>query len=311
MTKKLLIFCSFFIVVSALIIALIFILDLDEDTSNKSSSNPSNSSLSSDKEDSSDKPTSAKNTDFSYINKTGTTLETRINTPEGYKRTAGDEYAEFLRKLEVLPDGSPVMLYNGEEKSNQDVHVAVLNLDVGNRDLQQCADSALRLRCEYLFKTKQYDKIKYHLTNGFELPYVKYRDGYRLKVSGNNTTLVKSAEYSDSYQTFRNYCDVLFAYAGTLSISKESTAITKENMKPGDIFIYGGTPGHCVIVMDMCENADGDKLFLLVQGYMPAQQLYILKNPSSESPWYSLKDLSYPFKTPEYTFNSESLMRMP
>jgi hypothetical protein len=104
---------------------------------------------------------------------------------------------------------------------------------------------------------------------------------------------------------------VLFAYAGTISVEKESTAIAKEDMRIGDVFVKGGSPGHCVIVMDMCENAAGDKLFLLGQSYMPAQQIHILKNPASESPWYSVAALSYPFSTPEWTFNAECLKRMP
>ena len=82
-------------------------------------------------------------------------------------------------------------------------------------------------------------------------------------------------------------------------------------MKIGDIFIKGGTPGHCVIIVDMCENDKGEKMFLLAQGYMPAQQIHVLKNPESKSPWYSVKDLKYPFKTPEFTFEDNSLKRTP
>lgn len=248
---------------------------------------------------------------FSYINKDENTIATRINTPEGYKRTQGDEYAEFIRNQTLLPDGSPVLLYNGTEKKKQNVHVAVLSIDVGNKDLQQCADSVLRLRCEYLYKTGQFDKINYHLTNGFEFPYSKYKEGYRLKVEGNNTTLVKTAQPDGSYETFRKYLDVLFTYAGTLSLSRESQPVEQNNIQIGDIFIKGGSPGHCVIVVDMCENDKGEKMFLLAQGYMPAQQMHILKNPNSKSPWYSLKDLKYPFETPEFTFEEECLKRIP
>ena len=249
--------------------------------------------------------------DFSYINKNGNTIAQRINVPKGYKRTTGDEYAEFLRNQELLPDGSPVLLYNNSKKSKQNVHIAVLSIDVGKKNLQQCADSVLRLRSEYLFKSKQYDKINFHLTNGQDFPYIKYRDGYRLIVEGNKTSLIKKAQPDNSYEAFRQYLDVLFTYAGTLSLSNECKNIDKSDMKIGDIFIKGGTPGHCVIIVDMCENDKGEKMFLLAQGYMPAQQIHVLKNPESKNPWYSVKDLKYPFKTPEFTFEDNSLKRTP
>ena len=248
---------------------------------------------------------------FSYINKSGTTIAQRINVPEGFKRTNSDDYGEFLRNQELLPDGSPVILYDNKKKRNQNVHIAVLSIDVGTKNLQQCADSVLRLRCEYLYKTQQIDKIIFHLTNGQEFPYTKYRDGYRLKVEGNKTTLIKTAQLDGSYEAFRKYLDVLFTYAGTLSLSNESKLIDKNDIKIGDIFIKGGTPGHVVIVVDMCEDEKGEKMFLLAQGYMPAQQIHILKNPSSISPWYSVKDLKYPFETPEFTFEENSLKRTP
>ena len=55
---------------------------------------------------------------FSYINKKGTTLKTRIRTPEGYSRTKVEKNSlgAFLRGYEMKPDGSPVLLYNGKKK---------------------------------------------------------------------------------------------------------------------------------------------------------------------------------------------------
>jgi len=46
-------------------------------------------------------------------------------------------------------------------------------------------------------------------------------------------------------------------------------------------------PGHAVIVVDMAEDAKGQRAFLLAQSYMPAQDIHILKNPMDAdlSPW--------------------------
>jgi len=74
--------------------------------------------------------------------------------------------------------------------------------------------------------------------------------------------------------------------------------------------LYSGSPGHVVMVLDVCENAEGQRAFLLGQGYMPAQQFHVLKNPAhEEDPWYYTDEITYPFLTPEYTFDEGSFMR--
>nr|MDD6335875.1 DUF4846 domain-containing protein [bacterium] len=248
---------------------------------------------------------------YGLFDPAGDTIATRILPPPGYQRPQGDGYAQFIRNQPLMPDGSPVLLYDNTPKGNQNAHVAVLQLDVGDIDLQQCADAALRLRCEYLYATGQYEKISYHLTNGDVFPYIKYRQGYRLKVEGNKTSLVKTADFDGSYATFRKYLTMLFAYAGTLSVSLESAPIEPEQMQVGDVFVKGGSPGHLVMVMDLCRDSQGHTKFLLGQSYMPAQQMHILKNPASDSPWYDADSLSYPFHTPQWTFLEPCLMRMP
>ena len=76
---------------------------------------------------------------------------------------------------------------------------------------------------------------------------------------------------------FRRYLDMVFNYAGTLSLSKELIALPYKNLQPGDVLIQGGSPGHAVVVMDVAVNRDGKKLYLLAQSYMPAQEIHVLK----------------------------------
>ena len=77
------------------------------------------------------------------------------------------------------------------------------------------------------------------------------------------------------------------------------------------MFLKGGSPGHVVLVADVCENEEGQKAFLLAQRYMPAQEFHLLKNPlHDEDPWYYEREVEYPFVTPEYTFHEGSLKRL-
>ena len=250
-------------------------------------------------------------TPYDYINEDGDTIASRFNPPPGFSRKEADAYGEFLRSQKLLPDGSPVMLYNGEPSDRQDKHAAVLAIDVGDKDLQQCADAALRLRCEYKFSVGDYDGIDYHLTNGFAFPYTKYREGYRLEVKGNDTRLVKTAQPDESYETFRKYLDVLFNYASTRSLFAESQAIPLNTVEIGDLFLITGNPGHCVIMIDMCENEKGEKAVLLGQSSMPAQQIHILQLPGATQPWVYLSDIHFPLQINDWKYSEENVRRMP
>lgn len=242
----------------------------------------------------------------------GNTLETRFAVPEGYSRVncEQDSFGEFLRNYPLLPNGEPVHLYNGTEKGNQNDHMAVFDMEMADGDLQQCADSVLRLYAEYFYQTKQYPRMNFQLTNGFELSFDEWRKGKRVRVNGNSTSWADAAPASDSKETFGKYLTFLFSYAGTLSMGRECEPADLKDIQPGDVFLYSASPGHVVLVLDVCEDGSGNRAFLLGQGYMPAQQFHVLKNPADEDdPWYYAEELEYPFLTPEYTFDEGSFMR--
>ena len=246
----------------------------------------------------------------SLIDASGMTLESRIRTPDGYTRTPEDtgSLAEFLRNYAMKEDQSPVLLYDGSEKGNQNAHVAVFDLPIEAEDLQQCADSVIRVYAEYFWSTGQYDRIAFHFTSGFDAQYTKWADGYRIQVDGNNVSWTKSAQPDTSYECFQKYRRMVFTYAGTASMDTEAEPIALSDIQVGDVFLKGGHPGHVVMIVDLCENVSGKKAFLLAQGYMPAQQFHVLKNPAHEDdPWYYEDEVTYPFRTPEYTFDEGSL----
>ncbi len=222
---------------------------------------------------------------------------------------SANSFAQYLRELPLLPNGSPVLLYNGEEKYNQSAHLAVIDLPIGQRDLHQCADAVMRLRAEYLWEQKEYDRIHFNFTNGFRADYDKWRKGQRIKVSGNKVYWTSGGRSSNDYETFWKYLEMVYSYAGTLSLSRELKHRPMKDMQIGDVLIQGGSPGHAVTVVNMAENDNGQKLYMLAQSYMPAQQIQILKNPNDSKlgPWYVLDDAES-IRTPEWTFSSDDLM---
>lgn len=240
------------------------------------------------------------------------TIQSRFQPPNGYKRTIEVEnsFEEYLRNLPLKPVNSYVSYYNGAKKANYSVYDAVVNLPIGNQDLHQCADAVMHLRADYFYNSKQYDKIHFNFTNGFRVDYSKWAEGFRIKVNGNKTTWVKKEQPSFSYESYWKYLEQIFQFAGTASLSKELKSIPVSEIKIGDIFIKGGFPGHAVIVVDMAINEKGEKVFLLAQSYMPAQELQILKNPNSNtlSPWYS-ENFGSKLTTPEWIFTVNQLKR--
>lgn len=239
------------------------------------------------------------------IDSTGNTIQTRFSPPDRFYRKPVEKnsFASYLRNLPLKPPGTKVKFYNGELKYDE-VYDAVVDMEISNKDLQQCADAIMRLRGEYLYSIKAYDQISFNLTNGFKMDYSEWTKGNRVIVNNNKTVWKKTTKPSNTYEDFRNYMEFVFTYAGTLSLSKQLHSKNIEDIAIGDIFILGSTPGHAVIVVDVAQNQNGEKVFLLAQSHMPAQETQILKNNNDRnlSPWYSSK-ISEELHTPQWIFD--------
>lgn len=238
----------------------------------------------------------------------GQSIASRFDVPEGYVRVESEEgsFAEYLRNLPLKPHGTKVSYYDGREKL-RDVYLAVADFSLGNRDLQQCADAVIRLRAEYLYAGERFEEIHFNFVSGFNAEFSKWAEGNGISVNGNSVSWNADSSNNGSYESFQKYLDMVYAYASTLSLEKELKEKPVAELAIGDVFIKGGSPGHCVIVVDMAVNAEtGKKLFMLAQSYMPAQDIQILRGEEEESPWYDA-DIEELLKTPEWTFQVSEL----
>ena len=213
-----------------------------------------------------------------------------IPVPAGYTRVAADKgsFAEWLREVRLKSDKT-VHLFDTTEKENQAAQYAVLDVSVGTRDLQQCADAVMRLRAEYLFAAKKFSDISFIDNNkkkyAFKEPFTR--------------------------ENFDKYLPKVFAFCGTASLTKQLKKLpAKSEVQIGDVLIRGGFPGHAVLVVDVAVNDEGQRVYLLTQSYMPAQDIHVLVNPGDDelSPWYLAKDAG-DIETPEYLFHANEFMR--
>ncbi len=90
-------------------------------------------------------------TETILIHPKGNTIGSRFDAPEGYKifDKSQNSMSDYLLDLPLLPHGAPVLLYNSQQKYNQNAHLAVVDLPIGQRDLHQCADAVMRLHADF------------------------------------------------------------------------------------------------------------------------------------------------------------------
>lgn len=228
------------------------------------------------------------------INKNKLAIYTKYKTPEGYERVKPlDSFSIFLNNLPLKADKYKVKLYDGTSKLNTSSYVGIIDLPSFSSNIQHHANAIIRLRAEYLYKNKRYDKIDFKINARTEVKsYLAYiKEDY-------------------SYKKFNEYLEYLLAKTTPNSILQNLKPVKMKDIQIGDILIQrSNTKSHAVIVMDMAMNAKGEKLFILAQSYYPGQDIQILSNPSDEeiSPWYHAEDGI--ILTPEWRFMSSDLMR--
>lgn len=215
-----------------------------------------------------------------------------INPLEGYRRVKIDpnSFGAYLRKF-PLKDDWTLYYYNGDKVKNQFGGFAVLDIDIGSRDLLQCADAVMYLRASYLYAQKRYQEIHFNALSGKRMNYTDYVQG----------------DYSPA--KFRKYMDYVFSYANTVSLEKELPQRKIDDVQIGDIFVVSGNPGHAMIVVDMAVNAKGERALLFAQGMMPAQSVHVVTNieHGEDSPWYMIDkylDWGTLFVFPNYAFSA-------
>lgn len=247
-------------------------------------------------------------------NALASSLVARLSPPPGYLRAAlpDDSFGAYLRALPLRPDGAPVRLHDGRLKGRQDVHAAVVALQVGPRDLQQCADSVMRLRAEHLYAVGRADDIAFHFTSGFRCEFARWKTGERPRASGADVAWIPGGARDGSATALQRYLDVVYTYGGTRSLPRDLERVVDPRLvEAGDVYLRAGSPGHAMLVVDVAV-AGASRALLLVQGYMPAQEIHVVRNLEvpARSPWFLVGE-GRALVTPEWTCGWGDLWRFP
>ncbi|MDI1444045.1 DUF4846 domain-containing protein [Polyangium sp. 6x1] len=244
------------------------------------------------------------------------TLEKRFAPPPGFTRVslAPDGFGAFLRTLPLAAKGTPVKSYRGDE-IRADGHpnvAAVVAIDVGKADLQQCADAIVRLHAEWRWSRGHRDHA-YRTASGTKLEFQRYASGQRIRASGNRIELVPSAKRAaPTHALFRTWLDDVFGWTNTGALARDGERVALGELRPGDFFVLTGVPfGHTVLVLDMAKDAAGRRAVLLGQSFVPAQNVHVLR-PEPASVWFVLDEAAGAITTPFWDpFPFDSLRRLP
>ena len=244
----------------------------------------------------------------------GESLKTRYPEPEGFARVplAKGSFGAFLRHLPMKAPSARLRRYDGKLVSFAPYADGIIDIDVGEKDLQQCADTLIRLYAEFQYGNDEAQSLSFKFTSGDAFPYQAYLAGKRPVVSGRKVVWQKVAVSAPSRNTFRQWLDVIFTYAGTASLARDLPRVPIADAQVGDLFISPGFPGHTVMIADMAVNkASGDVDILLIEGFTPAQDAHVLSNLLApwQGVWFHL-EVGHDLVTPVWRFGPKELHRI-
>ena len=251
------------------------------------------------------------------INISGTSISSMIQVPQDFIRPPfpATSLQSYLQTLPVKSYNSKVIKYDGYEK-HFNCYAAVLQTDLEiTEDLIHGEHIIQYLRAQFLYKSEKYDMINYSYDDNRSLSFDQWGAGARFVWQDTIYVLDTIAAENYSYESFQKYMNTIFQNSSTNSIAMDTRNIDYSELSIGDVLVQPKdfrNRGHAVFVVDMAVHpSTGEKLVLLAQGYMPSQDLHILKNTLEPeiSPWYRVNDESPYFATAQWTFRQKHARR--
>lgn len=219
-------------------------------------------------------------------------LEARFPPPEGFRRlpASSSSFGAWLRGLPLRTDRTEVLAYDGTPLDRPSA--AVVLMDVGDRDLMQCADSLIRLHAEFLWAKGRADEAGYRFTSGDLSRWSDWKAGERFVIEGSKVGRRKGAAREDDHRSFRRWLDLIFTYAGTASLARDTPPVAQgEELQAGDFFVDPGFPGHAVMLLDIAVDDSGRRVALVGQGFMPAEEVHVVQSSAAlDRVWFPLPE---------------------
>jgi len=223
-----------------------------------------------------------------------------VITPKaGYLRLTANKgtFGEWVQHLPLKAGNPTVRTYDGMEAPNQWKHAQVVDIDAGKDNLQQSSNAILRLRAEYLFAKDRLGQINFPTKGGKRIDF---------------RTWAKEKKLNTDHTALIAYLNEVFAHADAKTLAAMLKPVADiHDMEPGDVMVKQAEPSYALLIMDVVEDpATKKRYFTLGTSHMPAQDFYVIINPSDSalSPWYP-QAFGKSIGLPEGVFQADELMR--
>ena len=168
----------------------------------------------------------------------GDTVGAAFPPPDGALQVDGGAFGEWLQSLPIRAVDAQVRTHDGRVVTAH--RARVVDMPVVDGDLQQCADSIIRVRSEWLRETGA--EISWRATSGDPLPWSRYQAGERPYVVDDRIQWRASGDAGDDDALWDGYLQSVFTWAGTASMEVyETTPLDGPGeARPGDVLVQGG-----------------------------------------------------------------------
>jgi len=241
-------------------------------------------------------------------------VATAFDPPAGFVRVPVESgsFADWLRHLPIERGDARLVLYDGRPVVDDGGAAAVVDIDVGHSDLQQCADAVMRLRAEYLYSHRLPGLIGFDLFDGERYRFLAYAEGTTPVATGETIAWQNGRPRDATHADLRRWLDIVYGFASTRSLARELRPVGRfADAAIGDVLVRPGSPGHAVVIVDMASDpASGRRMVIIAESSMPARSVRISRNPQDPAlgPWLPLDD-SRPLLLPGTSFDGSQLRR--
>ena len=231
-------------------------------------------------------------------------LAERLAPPDGFTREPlpNGSFGDWLRYLPACLEGAAVLDGKGKaaRPANDPAIACVIDLAPTNRGLLNAANMALRLRAEFLWAAHRTEDISFCFTSGVAFPWERFAAGERPVVEGRNVQWKRrktSEKPPEPRVLFAGYLESLLPYTSSISLEHDTIAADGQ-VRPGDLFLVVGRPGHVVQVLDSATGPGGERRCLLGEGLTPPVSFHVVR-ASDGSAWFRL-DRGAPLHLPTW-----------
>jgi len=153
---------------------------------------------------------------------------------------------------------------------------------------------AIRLYAEYLHGGGRTAEISFRSLSGDAIGYALWLRGtYALAANGARIDYRPGRQCADAPEAFERYLHFVMQYANSASLARDLAGVAEVDLAPGDLYLQPdprGGVGHASVLLRVCRNRAGERLYLFGYGFIPAQDFHLPRPAAGEGRdgWFTL-----------------------